>query len=279
MSADEVPPATLSRAEKVRFFLLIALLFGVVGAMWAQRKEALEPLAAPAPPDAALPARDTAKAPAAGAPLTGMLDPDPVAPYAWNGSEALADAKDGSESLGPKALAYLLHTVRSTAADDKARSEAPCLTARELSAQSVARRGAWVRVIGVVGAGLYAPERVAWPGPTGVYQVYANFVFDGAGGAIKVYTLRDEPPVGNGDMVALSGLYLQTLSYRNGQNAAVSAPVVIGERLSRHEPPPRVTWLTAFALPGALGAAGIALVVMVVRTGRRAAVPPGTGVR
>ena len=272
MDAPAPPPTMLSRAERVRFFLLIALLLAVAGAMWAERKEALAPLPAAVPPPAALPAEGGAKTPAETPPLAGMMDPDPVEPYVWNAAEALADAKDGSETLGTKALAYLLHTVRSTPADAKARLEAPVRTARELAAQGTASRGAWVRVAGAVGAGFYEPERVVWSGPTGVYQVYANFVFDAEGGAIKVYTVRDEPPVAQGDTVTLDGLYLQTLSYRNREHAVVSAPVVIGERLVRRPPPPRVSWVTSFALPAVIVAAAVALSFVVVRAGRRAGV-------
>ncbi len=267
MDAPALPPTTLSRAERVRFFVLIALLLAVAGAMWAEREEALAPLPAAPPPPAALPAEGIAKTPAETPPLVGMMDPDPVEPYLWNAAEALADAKDGSETLSTKALAYLLHTVRITPADAKARIEAPFRTAHELAATI---RGAWVRVAGAVGAGFYEPERVVWSGPTGVYQVYANFLFDAEGGAIKVYTVRDEPPVAQGDTVTLDGLYLQALSYRNRENAVVRAPVVIGERLVRRTPPPRVSWVTSFALPGAVVAAAVALSFVVVRTGRRA---------
>jgi hypothetical protein len=255
---DREPLRAHSIAETLRVATLGALLLAAAGAMWAWRGEALAPEAAAPPPASALPAPGAASAPDA-PPLTGMMDPDPVEPYAWNAAEALAEAKDGSEELPAKALAYLLHTARSTPADAKARVEAPRATASELAARSAARRGAWVRVRGAVWGGFYEPAAVPWSGPTGVYRVYANFVYDEAGSALVLYTVKDAPPLSAGDIVAACGLYLQTRTYRTREGARAAAPVVVADALVREEPAPRASFVTSYVIPGLLAAAGLVL--------------------
>ncbi|HAK97602.1 MAG TPA: hypothetical protein DCM87_22080 [Planctomycetes bacterium] len=270
MSARDAATPRFSGAEKLRFLVLVALLLAIAGMLWMRRKEALPPEKGPAaPPAAVLPESAAAGAPANGPPLAGVMDPDPVEPYVWNRAEALAGAKDGSDAPAPAALAYLIYTCRTTPAGDTARAEAPRVTARELRERGESLRGAWVEAVGAVHAGFHAPEQVSWSGPTGVYRIYASYLFDAEGGAIKVYSVRDEPSFAPGDMAAVRGLYLQTLAYRNAEGARASAPVIVAERLARFEPPPRESWLTSYGIPGALAVAALALLLAGLRPGAR----------
>ncbi|HNS00097.1 MAG TPA: hypothetical protein PKX48_13635 [Planctomycetota bacterium] len=260
-----------SGAEKARFVFLAAMLLAIAGMLWALRKEALPPEEGPAPPPAAALPEAAVPAAADEPPMAGPMDPDPVEPYGWNRAETLAGIKDGSDAPAPAALAYLIHTVRATPAGDKARAAAPRVTARELRERGENLRGAWVEAIGAVYAGFHAPEPIPWSGPTGVYRIYASYLFDAEGGAIKVYTVRDEPSFAPGDLAAARGLYLQTQAYRNAAGERASAPVVVAERLTRFAPPPRESWLTSYCIPGALALAALALLRAGLRPGARPA--------
>jgi len=204
---------------------------------------------------------------------------DPVRPGGFPGDPeaVLRKVVDFTFELEPEPLAYLLYKLRTTKPDDPERANAPWKTQSDLipsvEDRKAARhplRGKWVKIIGTLRGETYQWTPVKKPGPSGVYQIYRNYVFDVQGKLIFVYTIYDQPRFEAGDEVETEGLFLKILTYYNRKNEPVAAPVVIAERLRRYVPPPRrfsVFW--DLVLPLAVVFAGVVLVLIMLRGGTR----------
>lgn len=224
-----------------------------------------------------------------------VSEPDPPEPvYRGDPKAVLAEVVDARPVPGPDsvadpkgmrleadALAYLLYKVRTTAADDPERAGAPWLTVEKMlptdeewNAGTHRLRGEWVKIIGTLRQVIYQPELVEEPGPSGVYQMYANFLSDAGGKILKVYTVYNDPPFSDKQDVETEGLFFKLHAFENQNGGVVAVPTVIAERLRPYAPEPTVE--SAFftvVIPALLVAAGVALVLVMVLGGSRGLAP------